>query len=170
MTDAFSAVPSSGRGVSVGLWARRALVALFALVSLLGLLDVFGQVPSKSSASATAATMTLAAPKTVRGGLFFQSRLDITAHQTITHPRLVLDEGWFEQMQFNSLEPQPVSEASRDGKVVLSYDTLNAGDRIRIWVQFEVDPTNVGRRSYDVELDDATSPVVRISRDITVLP
>jgi hypothetical protein len=170
VTDAFSAVPSGGRGVSVGLWARRVLVTLFALVSLLGLLDLFGQVPSKSSASATAASMTLSAPKTVRGGLFFQSRLDITAHHTIAHPRLVLDEGWIEQMQLNSLEPQPVSEAPRDGRLVLSYDALNPGDHVRIWVQFEVNPTNVGRRSYDVELDDATSPVVRISRDITVLP
>jgi hypothetical protein len=170
VTGSFSDLPSGGRGVSFGLWARRVLVGLFAVVALLGLLGLFGQVPSESSASATAASMTLSAPKTVRGGLFFQARLDITAHQTIAHPRLVLDEGWFEQMQFNSLEPQPVSEAPRDGQVVLSYDSLNPGDRLRIWVQFEVDPTNVGRRSFDVELDDATSPVVRISRDITVLP
>jgi hypothetical protein len=170
VTDAFSPLPSSGRGVGAGLWARRVLVGLFTLVALLGLLGLFGQVPSKSSASATAATMTLSAPKTVRGGLFFQARLDITAHQAIAHPRLLLDEGWVEQMQLNSLEPQPVSEAPRDGRLVLSYDAFKPGDLVRIWVQFEVNPTNVARRSYDVELDDATSPLVRISRHITVLP
>jgi hypothetical protein len=170
VTDAFTALPRGGRGVSAGVWVRRALVGLFALVALLGLLGLFGQVPVESSASGTAASMTLSAPKTVRGGLFFQAKLDITAHRAIAHPRLLLDEGWFEQMQLNSLQPEPVSEAPRDGRVVLSYDALNPGDRIRVWVQFEVNPTNVGRRSFDVELDDATSPIERISRDITVLP
>jgi hypothetical protein len=37
-------------------------------------------------------------------------------------------------------------------------------------MQFQVNPVNVGRRSYDVELDDADRPVARVERTITVLP
>jgi hypothetical protein len=54
--------------------------------------------------------------------------------------------------------------------VVLSYDALERGDLLRVWFQFEVNPTNVGRRSYAVELDDAERPVARLTPSIAVLP
>ncbi len=134
------------------------------------LLDVFGQEATESSASGPAAAMTLSAPRTVRGGLLFEARIEIRAVRQIQEPRLVLGDGWFEGMQFNSIEPQPESEVTRDGKVVFTYDTLAPGDVLRIWTEFQVNPPNVGSRSFSVELDDATEPVVRIDREITVLP
>jgi hypothetical protein len=137
---------------------------------VLALLDRFGQVTSESSVRAPAASMRLSAPETVRGGLFFESQLDIRALADIEHPRLVLDDGWVEGMQVNSIEPSPVGEASRDGRLVLSYDALSAGDVLRIRFQFQVIPTTAGRRSYAVELDDADRPLARLSPTITVLP
>jgi hypothetical protein len=44
------------------------------------------------------------------------------------------------------------------------------GDLLRVWLQFEVNPTNVGHRSYAVELDDAERPVTRLTPTMTVLP
>ena len=84
----------------------------------------------------------------MRGGLFFQSRIEIRALAAIEHPRLVLDEGWVEGMQVNSIEPAAESETSRDGRVVLSYGALEPGDVLRVWLQFQVEPTNVGTRDY----------------------
>ena len=55
----------------------------------------------------------------------------------------MLDDGWLEGMQISSIEPQPTSESSRDGRVVLSYGRLRAGQRL---------------------------VVARIDRTITVLP
>jgi hypothetical protein len=153
-----------------GLWARRAFMTLFALYALLALLDRFGQTTSTSTSAVPAAKVSVDAPDTVRGGLFFQSRIDIRALRDIQHPRLVLARGWFEGMQVNSIDPQPVGEAPRDGRVVLSYDTLKAGDRMTVWLQFEVDPTSFGHRDYGIELDDAEQPIARIDRDLTVLP
>ena len=114
--------------------------------------------------------MTLTAPSTVREGVLFQSRFEIRATRPIDHPRIVLADGWVEGIQVNSIEPSPVGEASRGGRVVLSDDALKRGDRLRVWLQFQVNPTNVGHRSYGVELDDAERPVTRIARKITVLP
>ena len=114
--------------------------------------------------------MSLSAPKTVRGGILSQSRIEVRALRTIDHARLVLGEGWFEGMQISNIEPQPTSEESQDGRVVLSYGRLRAGDRLVVWVQSQVDPTNPGRRDYGVELQDAVTPVARIDRRITVLP
>jgi hypothetical protein len=170
MTDAFVNLSRHDPGVRRGLWTRRLVLCVFAAFALAGLLDVFGQKASESQASSPSATMTLSAPRTVRGGLLFQARLEIRATRQIQDPRLVLDEGWFEGMQFNSNEPAPASEATRDGKVVFTYDTLAAGDVLRVWMQFQVNPSNVGSRSFAIALDDATTPVVTIDRDITVLP
>jgi hypothetical protein len=164
-----AAVPEP-RSELVGLWARRAVLTLFAALVVLGLFDVFGQGTTQTVASTPAAVLSVTAPKAVRGGLFFQSRVDVTARRAIAHPRLVLDEGWVEGMQFNSTEPAPVSEANRDGRVVLTYDALDVGERLVVWMQFEVNPTNVGHRPYGLELDDAETPIAAVHRWITVFP
>jgi hypothetical protein len=169
MTDTFARLARESPGLTA-LWARRAVMVLFALVALLALLNRFGQRPAQSTAQVPAARMTLSSPSTVRGGLFFQSRLDARAVRAIEHPRLVLASGWVEGMQVNSISPEPVGQASRDGRVVLSYDALEPGEVLRVLFQFEVNPTNVGRRSYAIELDDAERPVARLTPEITVLP
>jgi hypothetical protein len=166
----FADLPDDDPGQRVGLIARRVFMTLFAVVVLLALWGVFGQRASSSTATGSGVTLSLEAPSTVRGGLFFQARIDITATKTVGKPRLVFDEGWLEGMQVNSIEPAAESESSRDGRLVLSYPSLGPGDRLRIYMQFEVNPTNVGRRSFGLELDDGAARIARIGRDITVLP
>ncbi|MEA2270084.1 MAG: hypothetical protein QOD55_2023 [Solirubrobacteraceae bacterium] len=170
MTDVFADLDPAPRSVTAGPWTRRALMLAMGVMVVLALLNAFGQKTAESEVRTADAVLRLSAPATVRGGLFFQSRLDIRAVREIEHPRIVLDEGWVEGMQVNAIEPAAVSEASRDGRVVLTYDALAAGDVLRVWFQFQVDPTNVGRRSYGVELDDADRPLARLSRSLTVLP
>ena len=63
-----------------------------------------------------------------------------------------------------------MSEASRDGRVVLSYDSLERGERLVAWMQFQVNPADAGHRSYDLELDDGDTAIARVERAITVLP
>ena len=170
MPDTFATLEREPTGITVGLWVRRGILTVLGVLVLLGLLNRYGQRPSTSVARGPAATMRLNAPERIRGGLFFQSRLEIRAQQAIDHPRIVLQEGWVEGMQVNSIEPAPVGEATRNGRVVLSYDALKPGDVLRVWFQFEVNPTNVGRRSYGVELDDAEQPIVRLAPTLTALP
>jgi hypothetical protein len=170
MSDTFANLDRESRGITAGLRIRRAVLTVLGLVVLVALLNRFGQHPVRTATTVPAATVRLSAPATVRGGLFFQSRLDVRANRAIDHPRLVLDPGWLEGMQVNSIEPAPVGEASRNGRVVLSYDALKPGDLLRVWFQFEVNPTNVGHRSYAIELDDSERPIARVSPSITALP
>ena len=114
--------------------------------------------------------MTLKAPESVRGGVFFQSRVDVPCAGADRAPAAGVRRGWLEGMQVNSIEPAAESESSRDGRLVLSYGALEPGDLLRVWLQFEVNPTNVGTRSYGIELDDEDRPLVRLPRSITVLP
>ena len=170
VAGAFSELEIDRAGQDRGLWARRAVIALFCVIAVLALTDRFGQRASESQAASPAARMTLA-PETVRGGLFFQSRVEIRALRAIAAPRLVLDHGWVEGMQVNSIEPAPASEASRDGRARAQLRRARRPATVlRVWLQFEVDPTNVGRRPYGIELDDEHAPLARVARTITVLP
>jgi hypothetical protein len=171
MADTFAPIgDASPHGGLVGLWTRRTVMTLLLAFPVLGALNVFGQEPTTSSALAPAAQLSLDAPKVVRGGLMFQSRVEVHASRRVDHLRLVLDDGWFEGMQIGSIEPQPADEESRDGRVVLTYGRLRAGDRLVVWVQSQVNPTDPGRRKYGLLLQDATSDIARIDRTITVLP
>ncbi|HEY3189768.1 MAG TPA: hypothetical protein VGJ70_19920 [Solirubrobacteraceae bacterium] len=169
MTDFFADIDPDAVGAR-SLWIRRAVLLALTAIPVLALLNVFGQRPAESSFVGPAATLRVSAPRTVRGGIFFQARIDVRAHRDLPHPRLVLERGWFEGLQVNSTEPQPMTEATRQGRVVLTYDKLEAGDLLRVWLQFEVNPTTVGRHPFDVELDDAERPVAHISRTLTLLP
>jgi hypothetical protein len=107
MDEFLDDLPIRHPGVTTGLWVRRGLVTLFAAIALAALLNVFGQRTSTSTATVPAAQLRLKAPARVRGGLLFQSRVEIRALRTIGKPRLVLADGWLEGMQVNSIEPDP---------------------------------------------------------------
>jgi hypothetical protein len=151
-------------------WARRALIALVGLAVAFGLLNVFGQRPSTSTAASPAASLKIVSPARVRSGLIFQSRFHIHANREVRKATLVLDPGWLEGMTLNTVEPAPIGEASRDGRIAFELGRVPAGDDYLLFLQFQVNPTNVGRRSNDVELYDGERLLLRIDRTITVWP
>jgi hypothetical protein len=151
-------------------WARRLVIGLLALVVAAALLGAAGQTHTTKRAQAAAATLTVKAPERVRGGLFFQGRLDIVAREPIGKPRIVLGNGWTEEMQLNTIEPSPASETSNAGELEFEYDPLRTGDHLTIWMQFEVNPTGAGHRARDVTLLDGDNLLTRVPGEITVLP
>jgi hypothetical protein len=152
------------------LGARRSFFALLTLVLVLGLADAFGQSPSGSRVEASAATLEVSAPTDVRGGIYFQGRFRISAHEQIEKATLVLDSGWAESMHINTIEPAPVGEASRDGDLALDFGHVAAGDSITVYLQFQVNPNNLGRRSQDVRLYDDTKLLAIAQRTVTIWP
>ncbi len=158
------------RAGTTELQIRRALLALLALFCAAGLLNLFGQRPGSSTAAASSASLKLYAPSRVRSGLYFQARFTIDATQDLKDATLVLDPGWMEGMTINTIEPAPVGEASRDGKLALELGHIPAGTTYLLFLQIQVNPTNVGHRSQDVVLYDGDTFVARIDRSITVFP
>jgi hypothetical protein len=73
-------------------------------------------------------------------------------------------------MHINTIEPGPLKEASRDGDLALSFGSLAAGDRLVVYMQFQVNPTNVGRRSADVGLYDGEAQIASVDRTVTIFP
>lgn len=151
-------------------WVRRSVLTLVLAFAAVALANVFGQRPATSRAATPAAVLSVYAPDRVRGGLLYTARFHVTAKTNLRKALLVLDSGWFEGMQVNSTIPQPVGESSRDGRVVFDLGHLAAGASSIVWVQFQVDPTTVGHRSQDVELDDGPSRLLSVHRSIAIFP
>ena len=149
---------------------RRAVLTVLLAFVVVALFGVFGQRSSSSSASGAAADLRVQAPTRLRGGLIFQARFDVVAHRALAQPKLVLDSGWIQGITLNTTEPSAMSEATRNGRVVFSFDTLDAGERLTFWIQSQVNPTTVGRRRWGVELDDRSLPIARVQRTAFVFP
>ena len=151
-------------------WVRRALVGVVALVLLLALFGFVGQSTSTTRAETVAATLAVDAPDAVRGGLLYQARFTIVAHQELNQATLVLNEKWIDGLTVNTIEPSPVNEASRDGKLALELGHLAAGARYVLYIDYQVNPTTVGSRTLKAELDDGEQPVAALSRNLKIWP
>lgn len=152
-------------------WARRVILVAIAAFSVLGLVNVFGQRPGIAVARTERADLTLYSPSRLRGGLLFSSRFHITAHTDLKRATLVLDPGWAEGMSVNTVEPSPLGEASRNGRLSFDLGHIPAGDSYILWIQEQVNPTNVAwHRPADVELDDGGAVVARIHHTFTIFP
>lgn len=83
---------------------------------------------------------------------------------------LVLDSGWAEGYTVNCLAPQPLTEASRDGKLSFGFGHIPAGQHLTFWLSLQVDPTNVGRHDQTVRLYDGDTLLTTINRRVTIFP
>jgi hypothetical protein len=149
---------------------RRVLFGLLCLFLLLGLLNVFGQVRSVSTSETSATRFEVSAPTKLRGGLFFEARYEVEAVSDIEEATIVLDPGWLEDITLNTVEPAPVEEASRDGKIALVLGPIPAGRTHILFLHFQVNPTAAGRRSQDVELYDGERLIASFDREAIVWP
>ncbi len=149
---------------------RRVLLVVLAIPLVLGAFNFFGQRPDTSKASAPAAFLKVYSPTNVRAGLYYESRFTIEAAQEIKEATLVLHPGWLEGLTINTIEPSPVGEASQDGNLALQLGHIPAGQKYILFIQSQVNPTNVGHRSQDVDLYDGENKLLTIKRSITVWP
>ena len=151
-------------------WGRRTLMLATLALPVLALFNVFGQRATTTSVDSPKATLSLRAPARLRGGLLYQTRFTVTAHQQIKGLSLVLSPGWFDGLTVNAAEPQPSQEASKNGSVALNYGPVDAGKRLIAFIYWQVNPTTVADRHVTVDLYDGTSHLAHMNRNLTVLP
>lgn len=152
------------------IWIRRGLFGLLCVVPVLALANLFGQHPETSTGAAAAARLSVTAPSRARGGLLYQARFRITAKKKLDQAALVLDRGWLDGLTINTVEPQPVSEASEDGKLGLDLGPISSGQSYVLFVSFQVNPTTVGHRDQTVTLYDGDKKLITLHRTITIFP
>jgi hypothetical protein len=149
---------------------RYVFLALVAAAVALGLANAFGQRPETLTARSAKADLELLAPAHLRGGLLYQARFTILAHEKLAHAVLRLTPGWAESQTINTIAPSPVAQTSRDGDLLFTLGSVPKGQHYTLYLDFQVNPTNVGRRAADVVLYDGNARLLSIDRTITVFP
>ena len=149
---------------------RWILLGLGVAFLVLGLFNLFGQRPSATMVDTPKAKLELYAPSRLRGGLLYEARFTITAHADLKSALLQFSPGWNEGQQMNTIEPSPLGQASRNGDLLFTLGHVPAGQTYRLFMQFQVNPTNVGHRSQDVRLYDGNELLVTMRRKVTIFP
>jgi hypothetical protein len=154
-----------------GLWARWIVLGLLTAAAVLALLDVFGQRPTTQTATAPSASLELYAPEHLRSGLLWSARFHIRANEELKKAILVLDPGWAEGMSINTVEPSPIGEGSKNGRLSFELGHIPKGQSYILFMQFQVNATNVAwRRPQNVELDDGDRRILFLHHHVTVYP
>ena len=73
-------------------------------------------------------------------------------------------------MSVNTIEPSPVSETSDHGRVSFALGRIPPGGSHLLFMQFQVNPTNVGHRAASVWLYDGPTEIAQIRHSITIFP
>jgi hypothetical protein len=149
---------------------RRLGLAVLTLIVLAALAGVFGQESTTTVAAAREAALSVEAPPHLRGGLLFQARFEIEAKRRLAHPKLVLSSGWLDSMTLNTVAPTPLSENSGPDGLSMAFEELAAGQTLIVWTDWQVNPTNVGRRGEDATLFDGRTQIASADRTVTVFP
>jgi hypothetical protein len=151
-------------------YVRWAILTLLGLLCALALLNVFGQRPVTDTGAVPGAALEVYAPERLRSGLFFMARFTIEAEEEIEAATLVLDPGWLEGITLNTAAPAPLGEANRDGRVALDLGRVRAGTKHVLFLHFQVNPTEVGRRPQKVALYDGERELLTVDRTVTIYP
>jgi hypothetical protein len=155
-------------------WSDRFRVVattLLVIFIVLALLNVFGQRATTASATASGVTLRVEAPTSLRGGLIYQTRVDVTTQRSIARPVITLDGGWLDGMTLNSVQPGPASQTSGQGGATFQYAPLRAGQTLTVWFEWSVNPTNVQwRRDRTITVGDGGTALVSQTSRATVFP
>lgn len=151
-------------------WVRRALLGLLTVFVVLAAFNVFGQRPSSSTVTSPEASLKVYAPARVRGGLLWEARFTVRANRDVKDAQLVLSQGWLEGQSINTIEPSPIGQASRNGSLSLDLGHIPKGERYELYMQFQTNPTNVGHRNADVQLQDGDKLLLSVDREIWIFP
>lgn len=149
---------------------RRALTVVLVAIPILALLNLAGQRSSETTVAGTAVALTVRAPERLRGGLLYQTAFTLVGRRHVENLHLVLSPGWFDGLTLNTLEPSPGQEGSRNGRVSLSYGTLDPGQRLVVFADWQVNPTTLDRRDLYAAAYDGGKLLTRVHRTLTVLP
>ncbi len=149
----------------------RGIVLALTLFVVLAAFNVFGQQPAMSQAIGRGVHLDVSTPARVRGGLIFQTRIDVRTSRRIAKPTLVLGGGWFDGMTLNSYQPPATAQAPRGSAVTFTYPPLGAGGRMTVWLEWSVNPTNLAwSRPESIAMDDGATRLVGLISRITVFP
>jgi hypothetical protein len=145
-------------------------LVLLAVVVGAGLFGLYGAERVHSSSTETA-TLEVQGPYRIRNGEFFEMRFHVEAHEAIAEPVIGIDSAIWEDMTMNTLVPAPSEEESADGEFLFTFAPLEAGDRLEVKIDLQINPDHPIRTNRGaVRLLDGEEPITEVEYELGVLP
>ncbi|WP_343518936.1 hypothetical protein [Sphingomonas sp.] len=158
---------SERRGANLN-WLSLAVLGAVMLAALLG---AFGGGKARSLvADAPGARLEVHTPRVLRNGMFFETRLRVTAKAPIADAVIVVPAALWRDMTINTMIPAPGEEKTDKGAFRFSYGALKAGDVLEIKIDGQINPPLFAGTNGAIELHDGERPLAAIPVAITVLP
>jgi len=154
-----------------GQWRRWIAITLLATVMLAALFGVFGGGKVRPIvADAPAARLEVATPRVIRNGMFFETRVQITARQPIDKAVVTVSRSLWRDMTINTMIPAASEEAVKDDAFTFDYGPLAAGETLAIKIDGQINPPLFAGTTGRIALLDGERELVAAPISITVLP
>lgn len=152
------------------IWGRRVGIAFLILLTAAGLAGLAGGRDVEERAEGRAGAVQVRAPERVRGGMIDEVRVELEARRTLAQPSIVLPPALLDHITLNTIIPEPVAHGRAGEGGLLSYAPLRAGERLVVRIQFQVNPSALGSRRWEIRVTDGAREVARAGWDILILP
>ena len=165
--DGITPADADGHGARLN-WISLAVLGLVMAAALLGL---FGGGKARGViAEAPAARLEVHTPRVLRNGIFFETRIQVTARAPIADAVIVVPASLWRDMTINTMIPAPSEEKAEKGAFRFSYGQMKPGDVLDIKIDGQINPPLFAGNSGSVALHDGDRPLTGVPIEITVLP
>lgn len=138
------------------------------LAAMLGVLG--GGSAERTTARGEAAVLSVDAQRVLRSGNWFETRIEVAALQDIADLTVAIERPLWRRLSIDTLEPQPQDAEYADGAFRYSFGPLEAGDRLDLKIDGQIQPWGFRRLRGQVILLDGERPLAAVPLTVTVLP
>ena len=140
-------------------------------ILLAALFGVFGGKPyAERTVESSEAALTLIAPEVLRDGMFFEMRFEVLAKESIAEPVLAVDSTLWRDVTINTFIPAPTDEEYKDGAFHFTFPPIEAGDRLTVKVDGQINPSLVASTRGGIAVLDGERRLASMPYALKVYP
>jgi len=149
-------------------WWRLGILAVILGIALLGFL---GGAPAPTlRAERPAASLSVTSPDVLRNGMFFETRMSALARRPIKDAVIAVPATLWRDITINTMIPAAAEEEMVDGEFRFHFGPLDAGERLAVKVDGQVNPPRYGRSGGRIRLLDGEAEMVAVPVSLRVIP
>jgi hypothetical protein len=146
-------------------------IVVLAIILGLALCGLFGGGKATRRIVRTeAATLAVTTPSVMRNGIYFETRIAVTARRDIGQLVLAVPESLWRDETISAQVPQASDETFEDGEFRFSYGKLKAGETFNVKIDGQVNPPLVAGNSGSIRALDGKAELAVMPLSIKVLP
>ena len=144
---------------------------VLSVVMAAALLGAFGGTgPDRLRAESPDAELTVSLPLTLRSGVFFEMVVGVSARNHLDDAVIAIGPALWRDMTINTVMPGSAEEKFEDGFFRFHYGSLDAGQRLELKIDGQVNPDLFAGTRGEVELLDGQRTLATVPVKIKVLP